>query len=98
MNNKYNKIIYDVIIGSLFIALISYFTIIFDEYPEYLNITAFLWGVPLIYFYFIYVTYQKSSKAMKSFTIHGLIGQILTTIIMIVTLLMLLSNYSLNLI
>lgn len=98
IDSKYNKIIYDVLIGSIFVALISYFTLIFDTNPEYLNISAFLWGVPLIYFYFIYVTYQKSSKAMKSFTIHGLIGQALTIIIMIATLFMLLYNYSLNLI
>ena len=93
MSNKVNKILIDVIIGSIFIGIISYFTLIFDEHPEFLNISAFLWGVPLIYFYFILITYQKSKKAMKSFTIHGLIGQIMTIFISFVTLYMLLNDF-----
>jgi len=93
MSNKLNKILVDVILGSIFIAIISYFTLIFDEHPEFLNISAFLWGVPLIYFYFIYITYQKSKKAMTSFTIHGLIGQVMTVFISFVTLYMLLNEF-----
>ena len=93
MSNKVNKILIDVIIGSIFIGIISYFTLIFDEHPEFLNISAFLWGVPLIYFYFILITYQRSKKAMKLFTIHGLIGQIMTIFISFVTLYMLLNDF-----
>ena len=84
----FKKILINVIIGSLLIGLVSYFTFMYDEHPEYLNITAFLWGVPLIYFYFLYITYQKHPKAMESLTKHGTIGVVLTLTIMLVTLLM----------
>ena len=42
-NKKYNKIIFDVITGSILIGFISYATLLFDENPEYLKIVAFLW-------------------------------------------------------
>ena len=95
-NKKYNKIIFDVIIGSILIGLISYATLLFDENPEYLKIVAFLWAVPIIYFYFVYITYEKGSFALKSFTKHGFLGQILTVIIMLITYLLLLYNVDLN--
>ena len=89
MNNIiFKKILINVIIGSLLIGLVSYFTFMYDEHPEYLNITAFLWGVPLIYFYLLYITYQKHPKAMESLTKHGTIGVVLTLTIMIATLYM----------
>lgn len=96
MDSKYYKIIFDVIIGSILIGFISYATLLFDENPEYLKIVGFLWGVPLIYFYFVYITYDKGALALKSFTKHGLFGQILTTIIMIITYLLILNNVDIN--
>ena len=95
-NKKYNKIIFDVIAGSILISFISYATLLFDENPEYLKIVAFLWGVPLIYFYFVYITYEKGALALKSFTEHGFLGQILTAIIMVITYLLILYNVDLN--
>lgn len=95
-NKKYNKIIFDVIAGSILIGFISYATLLFDENPEYLKIVAFLWGVPLIYFYFVYITYEKGALALKSFTEHGFFGQILTAFIMVVTYLLILYNVDLN--
>lgn len=90
------NVLRDIIFGVILIYFISSFTEMFNEYPEYLNITAFLWGVPLVYFYFIYITYKKTKYAMKSFVIHGLIGQILTVIISILTLYMLIKEYDLK--
>ena len=92
MNSDYIKIIYDVLFGSILIALISYATIKFDTNPEYLKIVAYLWGVPLLYFYFVYIIYPKGNKALKDFTIHGFIGMILTLILMIITYLMIIYN------
>ena len=96
MDIKYYKIIFDIITGSILIGLISYFTSLYDSNPEYLKIIAFLWAVPLIYFYFLYITYDKGIKAVKSFTEHGLLGAILTLIIMISTYLLILYNIDIN--
>lgn len=81
-----NQIVIDGIIGGLLFAVFSYCTTIFNENPEYLKITAFLWGVPLFYFYLVYITWSKSKKAMVSFTKHAVLGTYLTVIVMIVTL------------
>ncbi len=95
-NSKYNKIIFDVLSGSFLIGLISYFTLQFDENPEYLKIIAYLWAVPLLYFYFLYIIYPKGNEAIKSFTIHGLFGMILTLIIMIFTYYLLILKININ--
>lgn len=96
MNKKYNKIIFDVITGSILIGMISYFTLLFDDNPEYLKIIAYLWAVPLIYFYFLYIIYDKGVNAIKSFTEHGLLGAILTIFIMTVTYFLIVYKYSIN--
>jgi hypothetical protein len=96
MNNKNCKIIIDTISGAILIGLISYFTTLFDSNPEYLKIIAYLWAVPLIYFYFLYITYKKGIQAVKSFTEHGLLGAVLTLIIMISTYLLILNNIDIN--
>lgn len=96
MNKKYNKIIFDVMTGSVLIGLISYFTLLFDDNPEYLKIIAYLWAVPLIYFYFLYIIYDKGVNAIKSFTEHGLLGAILTIFIMTVTYFLIIYKYSIN--
>lgn len=95
-NSKYNKIIFDVLSGSFLIGLISYFTLQFDENPEYLKIIAYLWAVPLLYFYFLYIIYPKGNEAIKSFTIHGLFGNILTFIIMVITYYLIKLNVNTN--
>ena len=92
-NSNYSKIIYDILFGSILIGLTSYATIKFDTNPEYLKIVAYLWGVPLLYFYFVYIIYPQGNKALKDFTIHGFIGMILTIILMIITYLMIINNY-----
>ena len=96
MDSNYSKIIYDVLFGSILIALISYATINFDTNPEYLKIVAYLWGVPLLYFYFVYIIYPKGNKALKDFTIHGFIGMILTIILMIITYFMIIYNINIQ--
>ena len=96
MNSKYYKIIFDIISGAILIGMISYFTTLFDSNPEYLKIIAYLWAVPLIYFYFLYITYQKGKPAIKAFTEHGLLGQVLTMSIMILTYYMIIKDIDIN--
>lgn len=96
MEYKYYKILFDIISGSILIGFISYFTSLFDTNPEYLKIIAYLWAVPLIYFYFLYITYDKGVNAVKAFTEHGLLGAILTLLIMIFTYFLILMNVNIN--
>ena len=97
MNQKQiNQLLINVLLGSILIAIVTYVTFLYDSKPEYLKITSFLWGVPLIYFYLLFITYQQSNEAMKAFTIHGTIGSILTLIIMFVTIYMIKENYNIN--
>ena len=97
MNQKQiNQLLINVFLGSILIAIITYVTFLYDTKPEYLKITSFLWGVPLIYFYLLFITYQVGNEAMESFTIHGLIGSILTLIIMFGTIYMIKENYNIN--
>ena len=81
-----NKIAIDGIICGVMFAIFSYFTSIFDNDPKYLKISAFVWGVPLFYFYLVYITWSKSKSAMIEFTKHAVLGTALTVVVMIVTL------------
>ena len=81
-----SKNISDAIVGGFGFLIFSIFASSYDENPEYLKITAFLWGMPLFFFYLVYITASNSKAAMIAFTKHGLIGTILTVIVMIITL------------
>lgn len=79
-----------------FCGIFSYFASIYDSHPSYLNITAYLWGIPLTYFFLVYITWQKNRDAMFSFTRHAIVGTALTLLVMLITLYM--KNYSLTMI
>ena len=79
------KNIIDGIIGGLGFFIFSIFASTYDKNPEYLKITAYLWGIPLFFFYLVYITASHSKEAMIAFTKHGLIGTALTVFVMIFT-------------
>lgn len=87
-----NKILLDSLFGAIGFGIFSYLSEGYDENPERLKIIAYLWGVPLFYFYLLYIAWSKSKKAMLGFTIHAAIGTTLTVLAMIVTIYI--SNYS----
>lgn len=80
------QVLIDGIVGGIAFALFSYFASIYDDNPKYLKISAYLWGVPLFFFYLVYVSWSKSKNAMIGFTKHAIIGTILTVLVMIITL------------
>ena len=82
------QILRDALIGGIFVGIFSYFASIYDSHPSYLNITAYLWGVPLTYFFLVYITWQKNRDAMFSFTRHAIVGTALTLLVMLITLYM----------
>ena len=81
-----SKNIIDAVVGGIGFLIFSVFASAYDDNPEYLKITAYLWGVPLFFFYLVYITASHSKAAMIAFTKHGLIGTALTVFVMIVTL------------
>jgi hypothetical protein len=97
MNQKQiNQLLFNVFLGAILVAIVSYITFLYDTNPEYLKITSFLWGVPIIYFYLLFITYQQSNDAMKAFTIHATIGSALTLLIMFVTIYMIKQKYNIK--
>jgi hypothetical protein len=83
--NKLN-IIRDIIIGGILAGSFSYFVSLYDETPELLRITAFIWGTPLIFFYLLFLAWKGGEKAVNDLTVHSLIGILLTVFTMLITL------------
>ena len=84
-----NKILKNSLLGGLLFALFTYFLEIFEEHPNYLKISAFLWAAPLFFFFLIiYFPSHKEKKALKSFIVHALLGTILSIVVFIITYLM----------
>lgn len=82
------EILTDALVGGVLVGAFSYFASIYETHPSYLKMTAYLWGVPLFYFYLVYVTWQQSRDAMFSFTRHAAVGTALTVLVMLITLYM----------
>ena len=67
-----------------FVSVVHYTASIYNENPKYLNLTAFLWGSPLLYFYLLYIISNKN--LVKDFTRKALMGASWTVFSMILTL------------
>jgi hypothetical protein len=80
------KVLSDVLFGGLIVGAFSYVSLQYETEPEYLKILAFLWGVPLIFFYLLYISWKTDRDAMLSFTMHALLGTMITLFTMIITL------------
>ena len=83
--NNFN-LIRDIIIGGILAGLFSYFVSIYDETPDLLRITAFMWGTPLIFFYLLFIAWKGGEKAVTDLTFHSLIGILITILTMVITL------------
>jgi len=76
----------DFILTFAFVSVIHYTTSIYHESPKYLNLTAFLWGSPLLYFYFLYIISKKN--LVKDFTHRAIMGTSLTFFALTLTLML----------
>jgi hypothetical protein len=72
--------------GGLITTIFSYAASFYSYRPEYIKIIAFLWGVPLLYFYILYTSWIQNEQAAIDVTKHGLYGIVCTLIAMIMTL------------
>ena len=81
-----NNIILDTILGGLLIGSISYLSNIYGKNTEFYKILAFIWAVPLTFFFFINMASRDGKKAIKDFSRHSIIGLVLTIILALITM------------
>lgn len=82
------SVLNDAFAGGFLFGLISYLSNIYGKsYPHFYKILAFIWAVPLTYFYLLLIASRNHKKAIFDFALHGLFGTILTLIIIVITLL-----------
>lgn len=75
----------DIAISGFLGGIFSYFASIYKTNPEYLKITAYLWGLPLLYFVLLNISWNAGENAMLDFNKHAIIGTIITMFAMLST-------------
>lgn len=81
-----NNILLDTILGGLLLGSISYLSNIYGKNPEFYKILAFIWAVPLTFFFLINLASRDGKKAIKDFCRHSIIGLLLTIILALITM------------
>ena len=82
--------------GGLITVLFSYAASLYTNHPAYIKIIAFLWGMPILYFYILFISLSISEQAATDVTYHALFGMICSMVIMITTLVLLTYSYKYN--
>lgn len=78
-------IVKDAVITGFLGGLISYLVSINNKNPEYLNMLAFLYAAPCIFFYMIFIASRSGKQAIKKFSLHAILGGTLTLFVFILT-------------
>ena len=82
-------VIFDTILGGLVLGLVSYLSSIYGEKsPIFFRVLAFVWAVPLTFFFFINMASRYGKVSIADFSRHALIGTVLTFILALITLYM----------
>jgi hypothetical protein len=80
------EIVRDIIIGGAFAGLFSYIVSLYHDSPSYLKALAFFWGLPLLYFYMIIISWRTGYDAAIDFTKHAIAGTTITMLVMFFSL------------
>ena len=72
--------------GGLVTVLFSYAASFYFHHPSYIKIVAFLWGMPILYFYILFISLSINEKAAFDITRHGLYGIACSIFAMLTTL------------
>ena len=80
------NVIIDTLLGGFVLGSISYMSSLYAGNGIYFKILAFLWAMPLSFFFFLNMTSRHGRVAMINFTRHALIGTFLTLMLCIITL------------
>jgi hypothetical protein len=82
----YSIIFRDFLIGGSIVGVYSYITHIFDRNNnDVIKISAFIWGIPLIYFYLLFIVWNQNVQNAKDFTNHAIMGTLITLFSMLLT-------------
>lgn len=82
--------------GGLITVLFSYAASFYMNHPEYIKMIAFLWGMPILYFYILFISLSIDENAAIAITYHAIIGMFCSFLIMISSLYLLLKHYKFN--
>lgn len=84
---NYYVITRDSLIGALLTGIFSYSATIYTTNSNYLKVSAYLWGLPLIYFYILFLAWKNAGKdAAFDVSAHALLGIMVTIFSVIFTL------------
>jgi hypothetical protein len=75
--------------GGLITVLFSYAGSFYFQNPSYIKIISFLWGMPILYFYILFISLSISEKAAFDITRHGMYGIACSIFAMFTTLILL---------
>ena len=79
------QLIINIVLSGIIGGLFTYISSIYEACPGYLNIGAFFWGLPLLYFIILYIAWSESDDAMLSFNKHAIMGNLITVMAMLIT-------------
>jgi len=83
----YLTIARDAFFGGVLAGAFSYASTLYTTNANYLRMTAFIWGLPLIYFYILSIAWNKAGReAAFDVSVHGLLGIMFTLFAIIFTL------------
>jgi len=81
------EVLLDTILGACIMGTISYLSNIYGKENVYFyKILAFVWSVPLTFFFFINMASRTGKTAIYDFSLHSLFGTALTFLLALVTL------------
>lgn len=79
------EVIYDAIFGGCILGTISYLSNVYGkDNPVFFKILAFLWSVPLTFFFFINIASRYGKNPMEDFCKHAIFGTLFTLILSII--------------
>ncbi len=78
-------IVKDAVITGFLGGLISYIVSINNKNPDYLNMFAFLYAAPCVFFYMIFIASRNGKQSIKNFSLHAILGGTITMIVFILT-------------
>lgn len=82
----YLRYFIDFMVGGLITLILAYYSDQYKTNPAGIKIVAYLWGIPVFFFYLLYIASRNGKNAMRDFIRHGMLGAILSTCSMLVSL------------
>ena len=86
MYMNWNIVLFDTFLGALIFGTISVFSQIYINNTHFYKILAFIWGVPLTFFFFINMVSRAGIIHVVNFSKHAIIGTLLTVFLAIITI------------